>query len=587
MSSNLIALSNRFLGRGETIYDRLAALREEKGALDPGDLDRLAKENNLPVAMVRSVAKFYDELRSETAAKYHLRVCNGESCAIAGSAEQRAHLSETVGDGDVRVGEITCLGYCGSGPNAMLDGPTGRQVFSLAEAGAQAQLAKALRAGETVSLPEPDNTIHSTDGPDVLLGRFGLAEIGAAREAGVYASFEAALKSEPQNVIDELTASRLRGRGGAGFPAGRKLATVRGAPSKSGDKYVVVNADEGDAGAFIDKELLEQAPHTVIEGMLMAAFAVGANEGFVYLRGEYPRALAIFERALDEARAAGLIGENILGSGFDFSCKLVPGHGAYICGEETSLLRSLEGVVAQVSPKPPYPAIEGFRAAPTVVNNVETLASFPWILEHGGAKYAELGHGESRGTKLLSVSGAVARPGLYEVELGATLRHVVDDLCGGVPGGKALKALQIGGPLGGIFAPQHLDLPLDFEALAEAGGMLGHGGIVVYDEDVDLVQIGRGLMKFCAIESCGKCFPCRIGSVRATEIFDKILDGRGTQADIDLLAEVNETMAVGSLCALGGGIPIPIHNLLTFFADEFARHVPGAKTPALAEGPLL
>lgn len=587
MSSNLIALSNRFLGRGETIYDRLAALREEKGALDPGDLDRLAKENNLPVAMVRSVAKFYDELRSETAAKYHLRVCNGESCAIAGSAEQRAHLSETVGDGDVRVGEITCLGYCGSGPNAMLDGPTGRQVFSLAEAGAQAQLAKALRAGETVSLPEPDNTIHSTDGPDVLLGRFGLAEIGAAREAGVYASFEAALKSEPQNVIDELTASRLRGRGGAGFPAGRKLATVRGAPSKSGDKYVVVNADEGDAGAFIDKELLEQAPHTVIEGMLMAAFAVGANEGFVYLRGEYPRALAIFERALDEARAAGLIGENILGSGFDFACKLVPGHGAYICGEETSLLRSLEGVVAQVSPKPPYPAIEGFRAAPTVVNNVETLASFPWILEHGGAKYAELGHGESRGTKLLSVSGAVARPGLYEVELGATLRHVVDDLCGGVPGGKALKALQIGGPLGGIFAPQHLDLPLDFEALAEAGGMLGHGGIVVYDEDVDLVQIGRGLMKFCAIESCGKCFPCRIGSVRATEIFDKILDGRGTQADIDLLAEVNETMAVGSLCALGGGIPIPIHNLLTFFADEFARHVPGAKTPALAEGPLL
>ena len=229
--------------------------------------------------------------------------------------------------------------------------------------------------------------------------------------------------------------------------------------------------------------------------------------------------------------------------------------------------------------KPPYPAVEGFRGAPTVVNNVETLAALPWIVEHGGAKYAELGRGESRGTKLLSISGAVERPGLYEVEMGTPLRTVLFELAGGVPNGKAFKAVQIGGPLGGIFAERHLDLPLTFEDLAGAGGMLGHGGIVVYDEDVDLVRIGRGLMKFCAVESCGKCFPCRIGSVRATELFDKILEGRGTQEDIELLGEINETMLVGSLCALGGGIPIPIKNLLTFFVDELAAHVPGAKEP--------
>ncbi|MCA9607062.1 MAG: SLBB domain-containing protein, partial [Myxococcales bacterium] len=371
------------------------------------------------------------------------------------------------------------------------------------------------------------------------------------------------------------------GRGGAGFPAGIKLQTVKDAPSATGQKYVVVNADEGDAGAFIDKELLEQAPHTVLEGTILAAYAVGASEGYVYLRGEYPRAIAVWKKALADAREAGILGGSVLGSGFAFDVKLVEGHGAYICGEETSLLRSLEGVPAQVSPKPPFPAIQGLNGAPTVVNNVETLAAYPWIVERGGDAYAALGAGKSRGTKLVSVSGHVAKPGLFEVELGTSLRSILFELAGGVPNGKRFKAVQIGGPLGGILGEAHLDLPMTFEDLAAAGGMLGHAGMVVYDEDVDLVRIGRGLMKFCAVESCGKCFPCRIGSVRATEIFDKVLEGRGTQADIELLGEINETMRVGSLCALGGGIPIPVENLLTSFVSELDRYVPGAKAPVV------
>lgn len=583
MSANLIALQNRFLGRGETVYDRLAQLAREKGALSDDDLLALAGEMNLPPAHVRSVAKFYDELALETPAQRTLRVCNGESCAIKGSAALHERLTASLGEGpEVRIAEVTCLGYCGSGPNAMLDTGARRQVLSLAD-GVIDRLEKALLEGSPFESTEPDNAIHAprSERENVLMSRFGpeLAELDAARARGVYGALEKALGGDPQAVIDEVKASQLRGRGGAGFPAGVKLQTVSDAPAKQGTKYIVVNADEGDAGAFIDKELLEQAPHTVLEGTILAAYAAGASEGFIYLRGEYPRALAIWERVLEQALDAGILGDSVLGTGFAFHMKLVRGHGAYICGEETSLLRSLEGVPAQVAMKPPYPATEGYRGAPTVVNNVETLAALPWILEHGGAKYAELGHGESRGTKLISLSGAVEKPGLFEVEMGTTLRTIIHDLAGGIPGGKAFKAVQIGGPLGGILGEPHLDLRLTFEDLAEAGGMLGHGGIVVYDEDVCLVRIGRGLMKFCAIESCGKCFPCRIGSVRATEIFDKILGGRGTQADIDLLGEINETMRVGSLCALGGGVPTPIVNLLTSFVDELAKYVPGARSP--------
>lgn len=573
MSSNLIALQNRFLGQGETVYDHLARLREEKGGLADEDLLALARELNLPPAHVRSVAKFYDELRVPGAAKVNVRVCNGEACEVAGAGGCRHELSAADLGGDVEVGQVTCVGYCGSGPNALVQIGHDEAVVSLRGDSLDAVIAAA-RAGELPSLPEPVNALYDPPpGKNVLMRsmRAG-ASLDGARAIGVYEALEAARSGDPQAVIDAVKASELRGRGGAGFPAGIKLQTVRDAPSTK-DRVVVLNADEGDAGAYIDKELMERAPHTVLEGMALAAFAVGAKVAIVYLRGEYPACHRIFAQAAEAAREGGLLG--------DLEVKVVRGHGAYICGEETSLLRSLEGVPAQVSPKPPYPAVDGYRGAPTLVNNVETIAALPFIVKEGGEAYAALGSGKSRGTKLVSLNTAVERPGLYEVELGTTLRTLLFDLAGGMAGGKKLKAVQVGGPLGGIFGEQHLDLPLTFEDLHAAGGMLGHAGIVVFSVDVDLVQIGRGLMKFCAVESCGKCFPCRIGSVRGTELFDKILAGDGAQGDIDLLAELDETMRVGSLCALGGAVPLPIDNLLTWFIAEFDKYVPGAVTPRM------
>jgi formate dehydrogenase iron-sulfur subunit len=573
MSANLIALQNRFLGQGETVYDRLARLREDKGALADDDLLALAKELKLPPAHVRTVAKFYDELKTSAPSKVALRVCNGEACEVAGAEGCRQRIAGAdIGD-DVEVGYITCVGYCGSGPNALVQIGHEEAVVSLRDRGLDAVVAAA-KKGVLPELEEPKNALFDPPEEKNVLMRFMRAAPGleGAKAAGAYRALDEARKMEPQAVIDEVKASKIRGRGGAGFPAGIKLQTVRDAPSKKG-RVVVLNADEGDAGAYIDKELMERAPHTVIEGMAIAAHAVGATEAIVYLRGEYPTCHGIWTKAVKDAEEAGLLG--------DLEIRTVRGHGAYICGEETSLLRSLEGVPAQVSPKPPYPAVEGLRGAPTLVNNVETLAAFPYIVSEGGAAYAALGHGESRGTKLVSLNTAVAKPGLYEVELGTSLRTLLFELAGGMADGKEFKAAQIGGPLGGIFGEQHLDVPMTFEDLAAAGGMLGHAGIVVYGDDVDLVKIGRGLMKFCAIESCGKCFPCRIGSVRGTELFDKILAGEGSQSDIDLLAELDETMRVGSLCALGGAIPMPIDNLLAWFIGDFREYVPDAKTPAM------
>ena len=588
MSKNLIALQNRFLGRGDTVYDKLAGLRESEGAITESGIAALSRDTGLPAANLRAVAEFYDETRLTAPADHTLRICNGEACAVAGAGGCRSRLDTALaGVSGVNVEHVTCVGYCDQGPNALLEsrsevGGFDRTVFSLADPARESQLIESLGSGVAPDFAEPVTAVYPAADPraNLLLRHHPAprASLSQAREKGIYTAFSDALGGAPEAVIAAIRASQIRGRGGAGFPSGIKLETARTAPALDSHRYVVCNADEGDAGAYIDKYLLEQDPHSVIEGMLLAA--IGADRGFVYLRAEYPTALGVFERAIAEAAEAGLLGADILGSGFDFDLRLVRGHGAYICGEETSLLRSLEGVPAQVSPRPPYPAVSGYRGAPTVVNNVETLAAFPWIVANGGEAYAGLGANKSRGTKLVSLNSAVVRPGLYEVELGITLRTLIFDLAGGLRDGTRVKAVQVGGPMGGILSEAQLDLPLEFEALAEAGAMLGHGGVVVFPEGTDMVEIGRGLMSFCAVESCGKCFPCRLGSVRGTELFDKILAGRGEQSDVDLLAELGETMRIGSLCALGGAIPLPIDNLLTGFIGDFQRHVPDAETPA-------
>lgn len=584
MSENLIALQNKFLGHGQTVYDELSKLHERQGYIGDRDIDRLARQHHLPPQQIRATAKFYEELTHDRPAERVVKVCNGEACRVAGFAGCEKELLDAcgldapggVGANGVRVEHVTCLGYCGLGPNVMLD----NEPVSMAGEGALESVLEYARSGLPHGLEEPNNPIHMPrDGePCILLRRFDrdVASLQGARDAGAYRSLEKALASMiPQQVIDEIKASRLRGRGGAGFPSGIKLETVSRSRSADGRKFVVVNCDEGDAGSYIDKELMERDPHTQLEGALLAAYSCGAEEVILYIRFEYPRLLRVMRRAIAEAEEAGLVGSNILGSDFSCQVRIVKGQGAYICGEETSLLRSIEGVPAIVSFKPPFPAEKGLYGCPTAVNNVETLHNLPWIIEHGGEAYAAFGHGKSRGTKLVSLNTRVRRPGLYEIELGVTLRDLIFRRAGGMAPGEIFKAVQVGGPLGGILPESKLDTPLAFETMAEAGGILGHAGVVVYSQRDDLVEIGRALMAFCAVESCGKCFPCRIGAVRGTEMFDQFLDPNGsgvTDDKLQLLSELCETMKYGSLCALGGMIPIPIENLMEFFPEEIDRY---------------
>ena len=592
MSRNLIALQNKFLGEGQTVYDALARLHADKGHIAPQDILDLAQEHNLPPAHVRATAEFYDELAQSSAAQRSLKICNGEACRAAGcdAVIERCESELGVTTGEVsssgtRLEHVACLGYCGQGPNAMIDD----LPVSLASTGAVDAALKSVLSESEHGLTEPKNPIYrpESDAPCVVLRNAGQDVIGLtdARAAGIYGALEKAVTSlQPQDVIDQIKASQLRGRGGAGFPTGIKLQTVADseAPDGSGRRFVVVNFDEGDAGSYIDKELVENDPHSQIEGILLAAYATGAREAIIYARYEYPRARRVLEAAVDEVRAAGLVGASLFGSDFACDITVVRGQGAYICGEETSLLRSLEGVPALVSVRPPFPAQEGLWRCPTAVNNVETIHTLPWIIEHGADAYASLGHEKSRGTKVISLNHRVAHPGVYEVELGVTLRHVIFDLAGGMADGQSCKAVQVGGPLGGLLPESLLDTRLDFEAMAAQGAILGHGGIVVYSQEDDLVKIGRGLMHFCAVESCGKCFPCRIGAVRGTELFDQMMESGVTDERVELLGELCETMKYGSLCAMGGMTPAPIESLIQHFPAELERYrksVASERTP--------
>ena len=383
---------------------------------------------------------------------------------------------------------------------------------------------------------------------------------------GGLAGLRAALGMAPEAIVQAITDSGLRGRGGAAFPAGIKWKTVL--DTSSDRKYVVCNADEGDSGTFADRMVLECDPFLLIEGMVIAGLAVGAREGYVYLRSEYPLARKVFVEALDRARAAGLLGAGILGSGRAFDIRLRIGAGAYICGEETSMLESLEGKRGEVRAKPPLPAISGLFGRPSVINNVLTLAAVPFILAEGADAYRAFGKGRSRGTTAFQLAGNVRRGGLYEAPFGISLRTLVEETGGGTASGRPLKAVQVGGPLGAYIPASKLDIPLDYEAFAEAGAMLGHGGIVVFDDETDMGLQARYAMEFCAHESCGKCTPCRIGAVRGMEVIERLRAGRDGQKNWQLLEELLELMEAGSLCAMGGLTPMPVRSIMTHFAEE-------------------
>jgi len=376
-----------------------------------------------------------------------------------------------------------------------------------------------------------------------------------------------ALGMTPDAIVAEVTDSGLRGRGGAGFPTGIKWKTVAGATADR--KYIVCNADEGDSGTFADRMIMEGDPFTLIEGMVIAGLGVGADKGFIYSRSEYPDANAVLADAIRLARAFGLLGASVLGLGPAFDIELRIGAGAYVCGEETALLNSLEGKRGVVRAKPPLPALEGFMGKPTVVNNVISLATVPVIFERGASFYRDFGLGRSRGTIPLQIAGNVRRGGLFETAFGMPLGTIIDDLAGGTATGRPVKAVQVGGPLGAYFPRALFDTPFGYEDYAQKGGLIGHAGIVVFDDSADMLAQARFAMEFCAIESCGKCTPCRIGAVRGVETVDRI--ARGDAAAIPLLTDLCETMKAGSLCALGGFTPYPVMSALTHFPDDFHR----------------
>ncbi len=383
-----------------------------------------------------------------------------------------------------------------------------------------------------------------------------------------FKALEKAFEIGPPAVIDAVKASGLRGRGGAAFPTGIKWQTVADAPGDQ--KYIAINADEGDSGTFSDRILMEGDPLGLIESMAIAGFAVGASVGYIYLRSEYPLARSILARAIEIARDAGWLGTGIRGSGFDFDIELHVGAGSYVCGEETAMLESLEGKAGIVRYKPPLPAHQGLFGKPTVVNNVVTLASVPNIVNLGGDRYASYGVNRSKGTLAFQLAGNIRRGGLVEKGFGISVRELIEDYGGGTASGRPVKAVQVGGPLGAYLTAAQLDTPLDYEAFTEIGAMIGHGGIVVFDDTANMAEQARFAMEFCAIESCGKCTPCRIGSTRGVEVIDRMIAGDERDENYDLLIELCDTMEHASLCAMGGMTPYPVRSVLKYFAEDFA-----------------
>jgi NADH:ubiquinone oxidoreductase subunit F (NADH-binding)/NAD-dependent dihydropyrimidine dehydrogenase PreA subunit len=397
------------------------------------------------------------------------------------------------------------------------------------------------------------------------------SQIDHAIARGAYAGLARALEMGSQAVIAEVTASGLRGRGGAGFPTGPKWSFA--ARSAGDEKYVICNADEGDPGAFMNRSVLEGDPHAILEGLAIAGFAIGAKTGYIYVRAEYPLAIERLQTALAQMRAYGLLGCNILGSGFDFDIHIKQGAGAFVCGEETALMASIEGRRGMPRSRPPFPAVSGLFGKPTNINNVETLAAVSVILQKGGTWYAQFGTEKSRGTKTFSLAGKIERTGLIEVSLGTSLRTIIEEIGGGVLAGKGFKAVQTGGPSGGCIPAELLDTPVDYEHLAQAGSIMGSGGLVVMDEDSCMVDVARYFQAFTESESCGKCVPCRMGTQHVLRILTEIAGGRGTRAHLAQLQSIGETMRKASLCGLGQTAPNPVLTTLRYFAEEYREHI--------------
>ncbi|MCX7708493.1 MAG: NADH-quinone oxidoreductase subunit NuoF [Clostridia bacterium] len=527
----------------------------------------------------------------------HVLVCGGTGCTSSNSekimTELEAQLQANKLENEVKIVKTGCFGLCAEGPIVVVY-PEGsmytmvqiKDVKEIVEEHLlKGRIVKRLLAGDK----EAEDITKSLDGVGfftrqlrVALRNCGVINPEVIDEYIAFDGYKALAKvlteMTPEQVVDTVKKSGLRGRGGGGFPTGLKWEFA--AKQTADQKYVCCNADEGDPGAFMDRSVLEGDPHSLIEAMAIAGYAIGSNQGFVYVRAEYPIAVKRLQIAIEQAKEYGLLGKNIFGTGFDFDLEIRLGAGAFVCGEETALMTSIEGHRGEPRPRPPFPAVKGLWQKPTILNNVETYANIPVIFLKGAEWFASIGTEKSKGTKVFAVGGKINNTGLVEVPMGTTMREVVYDIGGGIPNGKKFKACQTGGPSGGCIPAEHLDTPIDYDSLIALGSMMGSGGLIVMDEDTCMVDMAKFFLEFTVDESCGKCPPCRIGTKRMLEILDRITAGKGQDGDLDKLELLAKNIKASALCGLGQTAPNPVLSMIRFFRSEYEAHIKDKKCPA-------
>ena len=555
------------------------------------ELDAIRQKKKALIDVRRVVREQGEKLAAKTGYRKQVLVCGGTGCTSSHSMKVIAQLEQSLqelGITDVLVVKTGCFGLCALGPimivypeGAFYAQMTPEHVKTVAEQHLVkgGKIVKELLYQGTVAedgtiIPFAETHFYKKQMRIALrnCGVIAPEDIEEAIAAGDYAALEKVLTSmTPDDVINEMSASGLRGRGGAGFPTGRKWSFAKASP---GDiKYVCCNADEGDPGAFMDRSVLEGDPHCVLEAMTIAGYAIGAHQGYIYVRAEYPVAVERLKIAIKQAHEYGLLGKDILGLGFDFDIEIRLGAGAFVCGEETALMTSIEGHRGEPRPRPPFPAVKGLFGKPTILNNVETWANVNPIIVNGAAWFAKIGTQTSTGTKVFALGGKITNVGLVEVPMGTTLREIVEEIGGGIPGGKKFKAAQTGGPSGGCIPAECIDTPIDYDSLLAIGSMMGSGGMIILDEDTCMVDISKFYLEFTADESCGKCTPCRIGTKRLLQLLTKITEGKGEPEDLVKIEELASHMKQSSLCALGQSAPNPILSTLRYFRQEYVDHI--------------
>ncbi|MBK9285820.1 MAG: NAD(P)H-dependent oxidoreductase subunit E [Sphingobacteriaceae bacterium] len=547
MSKNLSELSGR-KGLENNLFDKLGKLAEKSGTPNPKKLEELAQEFLIGTANTYGTSTFYDFLRPENKNK-KVYVCNGTACVCAGTQDAVIKKLKKTFKAD-EIGHMTCLGRCHE-----------NSAFHYKGNNYSGEAIKKIKFDAKKTAPVKDNYQVKAIGEEILTKAFTNID-------DYYKPFVNALNTDSASILNEIKISNVRGRGGAGFPMGTKLEFCRNV--KNEVKFIICNADEGDPGAYSDRYLLEERPHSVLFGMLIAGYVAHASYGVIYIRAEYPEAIQITQKAIDDIREKGLIGKNIRGSSFNFDFKIIQAQGSYICGEETALINSIEGQRPEIRVRPPFPAQQGLFNKPTTVNNVETLAALHFIIENGGAAWKAIGTEKSSGTKLVSLDSFFKKPGIYEVNMGTPLSTVIKECGGGFK--SPVKALQIGGPLGGLVPSSKFnDLTIDFESFSSNGFLLGHASVVSIPKDFPIMHFIKHLFDFAAYESCGKCFPCRLGTKRGHELASKAIN-EGYKIEKELFNDLLTTLEKGSLCAHGGGIPLPVRNAMQYFNSELKKY---------------